>query len=486
MVETLAGLFDFEMDPQSGVALTRQLRDQLRRAIAAGSLASGRRLPSSRALALHLRVSRNTVCAAIEQLAMEGYLDVSRGRRPVVAPMPSAGLVAIGSDRPVSDGRSGMSQWAQRIDRSDWPFISEGRPTPFAPCVADVRAFPHAIWGRCLRTATRYAVARTSTACNRPGLRRALLHHLVEYRGVNADAHQVFLMPTAQAAIALVARVLLDPGDLAWVESPGYGGARAAFEAAGATVQGIALDQSGMAFETSTDTPRLIFVTPAHQHPTGLLMPPARRQALLRFAARVGARIIEDDYDSEFHYEGRPVAALQGADNADSVFYVGTFSKSLHADIRVGYVVVPGHFVDVFAKAQRHTGQIVGATLQDALAEFIDDGHYAAHIRKTTRLYHARRDYLCDALKAVGNELTVSPPDGGMQVVARLGPLRDDREICRRLAEAGVTARPLSPHYCAQTGAQGLFLGFAAWNECEIDAGVRILARVIREPKPSK
>lgn len=119
MVETLAGLFDFEMDPQSGVALTRQLRDQLRRAIAAGSLASGRRLPSSRALALHLRVSRNTVCAAIEQLAMEGYLDVSRGRRPVVAPMPSAGLVAIGSDRPVSDGRSGMSQWAQRIDRSD-------------------------------------------------------------------------------------------------------------------------------------------------------------------------------------------------------------------------------------------------------------------------------------------------------------------------------------------------------------------------------
>lgn len=147
MVETLAGLFDFEMDPQSGVALTRQLRDQLRRAIAAGSLASGRRLPSSRALALHLRVSRNTVCAAIEQLAMEGYLDVSRGRRPVVAPMPSAGLVAIGSDRPVSDGRSGMSQWAQRIDRSDWPFIGEGRPTPFAPCVADARAFPHAIWG---------------------------------------------------------------------------------------------------------------------------------------------------------------------------------------------------------------------------------------------------------------------------------------------------------------------------------------------------
>jgi GntR family transcriptional regulator/MocR family aminotransferase len=481
MVDALVGLIDLKLEPQNGVALTRQLCDQLRHAIAAGRLASGQRLPSSRDLALYLQVSRNTVSAVIDQLAMEGYLDVSRGRRPVVVSMPSANLIAIESDMPRPDRGTGMSQWAQQIGRSDWPFTGDGRPKPFVPCLADAREFPHAIWGRCLRSATRCALSRRSMACNRLELQKALLHHLVEYRGVNADARQVFLMPTAQAAIALVARVVLDPGDVAWVESPGYGGARAAFEAGGATVRGIALDQSGLAFEASSDTPRLIFVTPAHQHPTGLLMPATRRQALLRFAARVGAQIIEDDYDSEFHYEGRPVAALQGSDKADSAFYVGTFSKSLHADIRVGYVVVPKRFVEVFAKAQRHTGQIVSMTLQDALSDFIGEGHYAAHIRKMTRIYRARRDHLCHALTSIGADLTVSSPDGGMQVVAQLGPLHRDDEVCRRLAEVGVVVRPLSRHYFDETKAQGLFLGFAAWNETEIDVGVQVIARVMRE-----
>ncbi|MFT4506011.1 PLP-dependent aminotransferase family protein [Caballeronia sp. 15711] len=481
MLDTLAGLIDLNVDPQSGVALTLQLCDQLRRAIASGRLVSGWRLPSSRDLALHLRVSRNTVSAVIAQLAMEGYLDVSRGRRPVVASIPSASLISIKSNMPRLDSGAGMSRWARQIGRSDWPFAGDGRPQPFVPCVADAREFPHAIWGRSLRTASRYALSRRSMACNRIELQKVLLHHLVEYRGVHADAQQVFLMPTAQAAIALVARVVLDPGDVAWVESPGYGGARAAFEAAGATVQGIALDQGGLAFERSSGTPKLIFVTPAHQHPTGLLMPATRRHALLKFAARVGAQIIEDDYDSEFHYEGRPVAALQGSDHAESVFYVGTFSKSLHADIRVGYVVVPKRFVEVFAKAQRHTGQIVSMTLQDALSDFIGEGHYSAHIRKMTRIYHARRDHLCHALKTIEGDLTVSSPDGGMQLVAHLRRLHDDQDVCRRLAEVGVVVRPLSRHYFAETTAQGLFLGFAAWNETEIDAGAQTIARVLRE-----
>ncbi|MGF6531474.1 GntR family transcriptional regulator/MocR family aminotransferase [Paraburkholderia sp. GAS206C] len=479
MGDALAGLIDLKVEPQNGVALTRQLSDQLRQAIAAGRLASGRRLPSSRELAQHLRVSRNTISAVIGQLAMEGYLDVSKGRRPVVAAMPSANLISLETDSPRRANLTGMSRWAQQIGRSDWPFTEQGRPRPFVPCLADAREFPHAIWGRCLRTAARYALPRRNMACNRFELQKGLLHHLVEYRGVNADAQQVFLMPTAQAAIALIARVVLDPGEVAWIESPGYGGARAAFEAAGATVQGIALDQCGLAFETSSDTPRLIFVTPAHQHPTGLLMPATRRQALLRFADRVGAQIIEDDYDSEFHYEGRPVAALQGSDQGGSVFYVGTFSKSLHTDIRVGYVVVPKRFVKIFAKAQRHTGQIVGMTLQDALSDFIGEGHYAAHIRKMTRIYRARRDHLCHALTTIGTDLSLSPPDGGMQVIAQLRPQRKDHDVCLRLAEAGVIVRPLSRYYFAEAQAQGLFLGFAAWNETEIDAGVEIIARVI-------
>ncbi|ARP80817.1 GntR family transcriptional regulator [Bordetella genomosp. 8] len=479
MADVLAGFIDLRVEPGNGVALTRQLSEQLRQAIAAGRLASGRRLPSSRELARHLGVSRNTISAVIDQLAMEGYLDVSKGRRPVVAAMPSANLISLETDSQRRATVTGMSSWAQKVGRSDWPFTEQGRPRPFVPGLADAREFPHAIWGRCLRTAARHALPRRNMACNRLELQKVLLHHLVEYRGVNADAQQVFLMPTAQAAIALIARVVLDPGEVAWVENPGYGGARAAFEAAGAAVQGIPLDQCGLAFESSSATPRLIFVTPAHQHPTGLLMPVTRRQALLRFADRIGAHIIEDDYDSEFHYEGRPVAALQGSDPSGSVFYVGTFSKSLHADIRVGYVVVPKRFVEIFAKAQRHTGQIVGMTLQDALSDFIGEGHYAAHIRKMTRIYRARRDHMCHALAAIETELSLSPPEGGMQVVARLRPQRKDHDVCLRLAEAGVTVRPLSSYYFAEAQAQGLFFGFAAWNETEIDEGVRIIGSVL-------
>lgn len=481
MAHLLSGLVDIELLPSGARTLTQQLYDQLRQAVLAGALPPGHRLPSSRDLSRHLKVSRNVVSLVVEQLAMEGYLDVGLGRRPTVAPLARSSLqVGKAGARRASAGLR-MSRWAEGFGRTDWPFENEGRPRPFAPGMADAREFPHELWARCLRRAARHVHAASMSTLNRSTLQAALLRHLSEYRGVKANARQVIVTPSAQASIDLIARVLLDAGDLAWVESPGYGGARAALEAAGARVAGIGLDRSGLSIAGRSDRPRLIFVTPSHQYPTGQLMPVKRRQEILAFAASIGAAIVEDDYDSEFHYDGRPVAALQGLDDTGSVFYVGTFSKSTFADIRTGYAIVPDRFVDVIEKAQRHSGQIVAPPVQDALAEFIDDGHFAAHIRKMARVYRARRDRLVQRLAAaMGEGGQISPPAGGMQLLVHLDDQQDDNDISMRLAAAGVTARPLSRHFTGRITGRGLFLGFAAWNEQEIDAGAEIIGRVLR------
>lgn len=480
MNEILSGLIDVALQPKPGETLTRQLCNALRQAILSGALAPGYRLPSSRNLATQLGLSRNTVSAVVDQLAMEGYLLLSRGRRPAVAGT-KAGLVRA---RPASRGMAAqprMSQWARRLSRADWPILDDGVPRPFQPGLADAREFPHDLWARYLRRAARGRPAGGASEVNRPALQAALLRYLVEHRGVRADARQVMILPSAQAAIELVARVVLDAGDLAWLESPGYIGARVALEAAGARVCGVALDGSGLAIDGRNDQPRLIFVTPSHQYPTGRLMDVARRQQLLGFAAAAGALIIEDDYDSEFHFDGRPVAALQGLDAAGRIFYVGTFSKSTCPDIRLGYVVVPPGYVDLFGRAQRHAGQLGAAPLQDALAAFIEDGHFAAHIRKMSRLYRDRRDHFVRALeRAAGERLRVVPPSGGMQLVAHLRRPIDDVAVVRQLRDAGVTARALSPLFVGRTSERGLFLGFAAWNEREIDAGVDMIGEVLR------
>ena len=480
MDDVLSGLVDIELSPKRSETLTRQLANELRQAILKGALLPGRRLPSSRELARQLKVSRNTISSVVDQLAMEGYLDVAQGRRPVVAAQRPK--LARGRSIPTPATLAPRtSHWAKHLQRSDWPFSDKVPPRPFQTGIGDAREFPHDLWARCLRRAARSAAMRGTLFINSPALQSALLRHLVVHRGVRAQAQQLMIMPSAQAAIELVARVVLDAGDLAWMESPGYGGARAAFEAAGGRVAGISLDRAGLSIESGSGRPRLIFVTPSHQYPTGRLMSINRRRQLLAFAKSVGALIIEDDYDSEFHYDGRPVAALQGLDEAGRVFYVGTFSKSTFADIRLGYALVPEPYVDIFRKAQRHSGQIGAAPLQDALAEFIDDGHFAAHIRKMTRIYRERRDHLVQALSAAaGDWLKIAPPSGGMQLVATLGRQIDDHEVAARMIGNGVSLRPLSPHFVGRIRDRGLFLGFAAWNAREIEKGAEIIGAVLR------
>lgn len=358
---------------------------------------------------------------------------------------------------------------------------TRGGRARFSRGLADEREFPHDIWGRCLRRAARSALSRKDRAINHPALQEALLQHLREHRGIKAMPSQMIIVPSAQSGIALIAKVMLDAGDLAWIESPGYGGAHVALRAAGAIVAGMPVDDFGMVVRPRKDAPRLLFVTPSHQYPTGRLMPVGRRLEILRYAASVGASIIEDDYDGEFHYEARPVSALHGLAPSTRIFYLGTFAKSTYADIRIGYIVVPDVLIKTFELAQRHMGLLAPVTVQDALAEFMVSGAYLAHVRRVTRLYRGRRDRLVQALVSeAGERLTTEVPAGGMQLLARCRASLNDSRLSARLLEAGVVARPLSSLFFHRAKEQGLFLGFAARNDMEIDKAAHMLCRLVR------
>lgn len=458
--------------------LVAQLTSQLRGLIVAGRVGKGRALPSSRRLAGDLGVSRNTVTYAFEQLAAEGYLVASHGRRPVVTVdggERSDGPGAVASS--VRSSRPRLSPWASKLKQTDWPMSYQGQLKPLRPGHGDAREFPNEIWARCLRRSAVRAARRELGPVNRTRLREALAHYLATSRGVRAATDQILILPSAQAALTLIAAVLITPGDEVWVEDPGYPGAAAAFRASGARVTGTKLDEQGMQRRPGMAAPKLIFMTPSHQHPTGRLMSLARRTEFLGLSRPGKTWIVEDDYDGEFHYDSRPVPSLQGLDAHGRVFYVGTFSKAMTSDIRLGYLVAPPALVSTLEIAQRHIGLIASSHIQEALAEFIADGHFLAHLRRVRRLYHARRDLLVEGLKRhLGEVLSVEVPSGGIQLVARLKRGRADQAAVKRLGEAGVVTRALSSLALERPRDHGLLLGFAAWRENEISAALRTMA----------
>lgn len=474
--EVISALIDLKRTADAG--LVTQLTSQLRDLIAIGRLGKGHALPSSRRLADDLGVSRNTVTHAYEQLAAEGYLEASQGRRPVVAVDGRARIERTGAV--VSSVRSAgpqLSPWASSLKQTDWPMSYQGELKPLRPGHGDFREFPNEVWARCLRRNAVGAAKRELGPVNRTRLREALAYYLATSRGVRAAAEQIMILPSAQAALTLIATVLISPGDDVWVEDPGYPGAVAAFRASGARVTGIGLDEQGMQRISGLAAPKLIFMTPSHQHPTGRLMSLARRSEFLSLSRPGKTLIVEDDYDGEFHYDSRPVPALQGLDAHGRVFYVGTFSKAMTSDIRLGYLVAPLTLVRILEVAQRHVGLIAASHVQEALAEFIADGHFLAHLRRMRRLYRARRDHLVEELeRRLGGILSVEVPPGGIQLVARLNRGRTDRVAVKRLVAAGVETRALSSLAVGRPRDHGLLLGFAAWRESEISAAVRTMA----------
>lgn len=377
----------------------------------------------------------------------------------------------------VRSGKPRLSPWASKLKQTDWPMSYQAPLKPLRPGQGDAREFPNEVWARCLRRSAVRAAKRELGPVNRTRLRQALAHYLAASRGVRATADQILILPSAQAALTLIAAALITPGDDVWVEDPGYPGAAAAFRASGARVMGMKLDEQGMQRMPGLAAPKLIFMTPSHQHPTGRLMSLARRTEFLGMSRPGETWIVEDDYDGEFHYDSRPVPALQGLDAHGRVFYVGTFSKAMTSDIRLGYVVAPPGLVGTLEIAQRHVGLIASSHIQEALAEFIADGHFLAHLRRMRRLYHARRDHLVEGLERhLGEVLSAEVPSGGIQLVARLKRGRADQAAVQRLVEAGVETRALSSLALGRPRDHGLLLGFAAWRENEISAAVRTMA----------
>jgi GntR family transcriptional regulator/MocR family aminotransferase len=420
------------------------------------------------------------VTHAYEQLAAEGYLRVAARRRPVVADIEERFAKPVPSPRRNASQKLLLSPWAERLKDMDWPMSYQAAFRPLRPGLADAREFPHEVWARCLRRSALRRRWNDQTLINRPSLREALRDYLEASRGVRAEAEQILILPTAQAALTLIAAVTIVSGDAVWTEDPGYPGAAAAFRTAGAEVIGVRLDQGGMIRTREGRVPKLIFATPSHQHPTGRVMPVARRTELLAAAQPGKTWIVEDDYDGEFHYDSRPMPALQGLDGQGRVLYVGTFSKAMTADVRIGYLVVPASLARTMEIAQRHLGLVASVHVQEALSDFIADGHFVAHIRRMRRIYRSRRDHLATALeRQLSGVLTAEVPSGGMQLIARFKGGAVDKDAAKRLVAAGVEVRALSGLALERPRDSGLLLGFAAWREAEIGGAVRIMANCL-------
>ena len=474
MNDPLSGLID--LDPGVAAPLYQQIFAQLRDAILHDRLAPGARLPASRVLAGQLGVGRNTVVTAVEQLCAEGYLEARRGSGTHVAAWHTEGdwlASGQGRQRPksahdASDPGIGLSAMARALLALERPVTTRPDMAPLAPGVPALDQFPHVLWARCLRRAARSARLTGlgySHTSGMPGLRAALARHLGETRGVRAGADQIIITSSAQAAIDLVMRALVDAGETVWLEDPGYLGARAAALGVRARIVPVPVDAHGMdPGSVAGDRPaKLIYVTPSHQFPTGRLMPLFRRRQLLEVAAEQSALVLEDDYDSEFQFEGRPVAALQGLDDGGHVAYVGSFAKSMLPGIRVGYVVAPPWLAGTLAHLQRNTGGLAPAHVQIALAEFLEQGHFRAHVRRMRKLYQTRRDALVEALGiALGDQARIEVPRGGKQFLLMLPPGSNDRAIADRLNAAGLAVQPLSRYYHSMPGEPGLQLGFAS------------------------
>jgi GntR family transcriptional regulator/MocR family aminotransferase len=465
--------------PEPGSRRTRRdLYEQLRAAIRGGRLAPGLKMPASRRLAQRLGVSRNTVTAVYELLASEGCMD----SRPGAGTFVAAGH-AREEKRPAALDMTGRLRTAW----GDWraPGLSPGLRYPFYVGAPDLAAFPWDLW-RKIANRTLRAYGRSPRLALGPAGPRALCEaiagHLSFARGVACRPEDIVVMAGAQQAFDILARVLTHrPGMVVAVEDPGYPPIRLAFEAAGSRVVGAPVDDEGIVVDELDPAAEVICVTPSHQFPLGCPMSPARRQALLAFARRTGAVVIEDDYDGEFRFDGRPLEALQTLDVTGQVLYVGTFSKSLFPDLRLGFVVAPEWAREPIAAAKRSIDGRSPHVAQQTLAAFIGEGHLARHVRRMRRIYAARRRAL---LEAVGDApkgwLEPFPSAAGLHLALRLPEEVDDERFTGMAAELGVGAYPLSRFTEGRPRQNGLVLGYGALTEADVALGAQALAQAAR------
>ncbi len=460
----------------------RTLREQvcavIRQALHGGHLKHDERLPSSRQLAADLGVSRVTVEGAYGQLEAEGYLRRQVGGGTFVA-FAAAPKIAPASKK-TADSVARLSRRGESIVAGGG--CHEARvPQAFSSGSPDLAAFPletwHKLGNRLARRSGRALLGFGDPQGFAP-LRDAVAYYLSQSRGVHCSAAQVLILTSSQQALTLIATLLLDGGDPVWIEDPCYEGARTAFSSAGAQLVPVPVDADGMDVERApagTD-PRLIYLTPSHQYPTGASLSLPRRMSLLELARKQRSWIVEDDYDSEFHYDGRPLPSLQGLDRHERVLYVGTFSKVLFPSLRLAYLVLPPALIEAFTLARTVQDGHTTQWTQAVTAAFIEDGHFAAHLRQMRQLYRSRRDLLREELtKRTDGWLDILPTSGGLKMAVHL-PAGKEAWYSRRAAQAGVATPGLSKLYLGPPR-DGWLLGFSALDNAAIRHGALQLAR---------
>jgi GntR family transcriptional regulator/MocR family aminotransferase len=472
------------LDRSADTPLAEQIYRGLREAVRAGLLASGERLPSTRRLAAALGVARNTVNAAYELLDAEGIVTLRGGAAPRVAdglPLEAAEPSPEAPARQASLSRRGLLMSANL--RGDGWSSGTGVLQPGAPALD---CFPYEEWARCLRRAARLERGAGLLYRDYSGyapLKRQLARHLAFERGVRATPEQILVTSAMQASLSLLAQALADPGDEVWLEEPGYLGARTAFHGAGLAIRPLPTDDAGAdasKVPPGAASPRLIYVTPSHQYPLGSRMPLARRLTLLERARAAGALVLEDDYDSEFLFSGRPVAALHGLAEEGRVIYLGTFSKSLLPGLRISYCVVPKALTDPLCQLMRNTGCAANVQAQAALAAFMDSGAYRKHLKRIRQIYERRGRLLVETLnRRLGNWLEVAPPTGNVQVAVLFREPLDDVAIALKMQARGFGVSPLSNCYLGTERRSGLIVGFAGASGEEIERGAEVLAELL-------
>jgi GntR family transcriptional regulator/MocR family aminotransferase len=472
------------VDPCGGEDLQQQVYAGMRKAILDGVLAPGARVPSSRVLASDLRVSRTTTLWALDQLHAEGYLATRRGSGTYVTEELPDDLVRVRRVRPVAraghpplSGRgralSELTPAARRI---------AGPPRAFRMGTPAVDLFPVRLWTKLTNRRLRGVRLSQLDYGDTPELREAIAGYLQSARGTRCTADHVVVVPGAQAGLDIMARLLLDAGDAAWIEEPGYPGARGALLGAGARPVPVPVDGEGLdvaAGMRRAPEARLAYVTPSHQFPLGVLMGLPRRLALLKWAAAARAWILEDDYDSEFRYGTRPIPCLHGLDVDGRVVYLGTFSKTLFPTLRLGFIIVPPDLRERLVAARRAFDLSPPSLNQIVLADFLAEGHFERHLRRMRSAYAERLEALRDsARRHCDGALRLRPVHAGLHAAADLGDA-DDAAVHEEAAARGIEATPLSMYYSEPGAANGLVLGFGAVRPDTIGEGMERLAAAI-------
>ena len=456
----------------------------LRKAILSGAFKSGERLPSTRELAQQLGVSRTVVLLAYDQLLAEGFAAGRPGSGTYVSAAispakPSSSSESSAKMRLSRFGKAAAAAWStMNVPSRRLPVL----PYDFAYGRSDLATFPFALWRRLLlRCARKVSVVELDygQAGGNASLREAICAHLRRSRAVNCDPSQVIVVNGSQQALDLVARVLLQPGDTVALEDPGYQGTTEILRAAGVRLLPVSVDDQGLDPSRLPSGARVVFVTPSHQFPTGGILPLARRMALLKWAARRDAVIVEDDYDGEFRYEGQALESLQGLDRDSRVIYVGTFSRTIFSALRIGYLVVPKSLVAAFSAGKwlcdRHTPSLE----QGTLSEFISSGMYERYLRRVRRRNAARREVLLEAVdRYLGDRVQISGAAAGAHVVLWPTARISEGALIAAAASRGVGLYPISPYYLKRPSRTGVLLGYSRVTESQILEGVRRLGRV--------